>query len=81
MYKKNDILKTKRGLVRILATRTESHLIGGAHPFLNIGDELFPDDEKDYILEIENPNKNDELPCVYLHVTEYELDSIMYKVQ
>ncbi len=79
MYKKGDELQTIRGDAYIVATKTEYHIINGAHPILNSGDKLYPSGSKDYVVAFKNFDKNSSLEYVYEHLTQLELDSLIVK--
>lgn len=73
MYKKNMPVSTCRGNGVIIATQTDPHIVNGPHPFLNIGDEEFPEEGKDYIIALPNDDKQSELDYVHQHIIEKEI--------
>lgn len=79
MYKKGDKLKTLRGNAIVLATEQEAHIINGAHPFLNEGEKLYPEDSKDYVIAFENNDNNITLGSIYTHLSISELGRIIIK--
>jgi len=54
MYKKDDILKTYRGDVRVVSTKNDFHIINGEHPFIKNGDPLKPNKGKDYVVAFQS---------------------------
>jgi hypothetical protein len=76
MYKKGQIVKTEIGQARIIATKLDPHIINGNHPFKSDGEELFPQNGKDYVVAFKNTKENEFLAETYKDMTELELKSI-----
>lgn len=77
MYKINDKIKTIRGTAFVIATKDEAHIINGSHPFLGIGDKLFPAKLKDYVIAFENTDKRSSFDFIYEDHTHTSLTQLI----